>query len=94
LIGGMSAMALGNVIGAGASHEVVLLVARIIEGIGFVGVVLAIPSMLARLVMREARDFVMAVWSAYMPTGIMLMLLAAPLLPALAGAISGLRMRL
>jgi MFS family permease len=76
-------MALGNVIGAGASHEVVLLVARIIEGIGFVGVVLAIPSILSRLVVRDARDFVMAVWSAYMPTGIMLMLLAAPLLPAI-----------
>ena len=79
LIGGMSAIALGNVIGASASHETVLLAARIIEGIGFVGVVLAIPSMLARLVVREARDFVMAAWSAYMPTGIMLMLLAAPL---------------
>jgi DHA1 family inner membrane transport protein len=83
LIGGMSAIALGNVIGASASHEVVLLGARIIEGIGFVGVVLAIPSMLASLVVREARDFVMAAWSAYMPTGIMLMLLAAPLLPAI-----------
>jgi predicted MFS family arabinose efflux permease len=80
LIGGMAAIALGNVIGAEASHETVLLAARIIEGIGFVGVVLAIPSMLARLVVREARDFVMAVWSAYMPTGIMLMLLVGPVL--------------
>jgi predicted MFS family arabinose efflux permease len=80
LIGGMGAIALGNVIGAEASHETVLLAARIIEGVGFVGVVLAIPSMLARLVVREARDFVMAVWSAYMPTGIMLMLLAGPVL--------------
>jgi len=83
LIGGMSAMALGNVIGAGASHEGMLLGARIIEGIGFVGIVLAIPSMLASLGLREARDFVMAAWSAYMPIGIMLMLLAAPLLPAI-----------
>lgn len=80
LIGGMSAIAFGNLIGASAPHEAVLLAARIIEGIGFVGVVLAIPSMLARLVAREARDSVMAAWSAYMPTGIMLMLLAAPLL--------------
>ncbi len=81
LINGMSAIALGNVMGAGASHEIVLLVARIIEGIGFLGVVLAIPSMLARSVNSSARDFVMAIWSAYMPTGIMLMLFAAPLLP-------------
>jgi predicted MFS family arabinose efflux permease len=83
LIGGMSAIAVGNVIGASASHEIVLLTAQIIEGTGFIGVVLAVPSMLARLVVRDARDFVMAAWSAYMPIGIMLMLLAAPLLSSI-----------
>jgi MFS transporter, DHA1 family, inner membrane transport protein len=80
LIGGMGAVALGNVVGADAWDELVLLAARIIEGIGFFGVVLAIPSMLPELVPRDARDFVMAVWSAYMPAGITLMLFAAPLL--------------
>ncbi|MCA6106185.1 MFS transporter [Bradyrhizobium cenepequi] len=83
LITGMSAMALGNVIGAGAPNELVLLAARIIEGVGFLAVVLAIPSVFAQLVPREKRDFVMAAWSAYMPIGIMLMLLAAPLLPTI-----------
>jgi predicted MFS family arabinose efflux permease len=39
--------------------------------------------MLAQRVTREKRDFVMAVWSAYMPIGIMLMLLVAPLLPTI-----------
>ena len=67
LISGMGAVAVGNVIGAGAPNEFVLLAARIIEGVGFFGVVLAIPSMLAQLVRRNARDTVMAVWSAYMP---------------------------
>ena len=80
LIGGMGVIALGNVIGASAPDQLVLLVARIIEGVGFLAVVLAIPSMLAQLVTREKRDFAMAAWSAYMPTGIMLMLLVAPLL--------------
>jgi DHA1 family inner membrane transport protein len=83
LIGGMGVIALGNLIGAGAPDELVLLVARIIEGVGFLAVVLAIPSMLAQLVTREKRDFVMAAWSAYMPIGIMLMLLVAPLLPTI-----------
>jgi len=81
LIGGMGAIALGNVIGASASNELVLLAARIIEGIGFFGAVLAIPTILARVVTRATRDFVMAAWSVYMPTGIMLMLLVGPLLP-------------
>jgi DHA1 family inner membrane transport protein len=83
LIGGMGVIAIGNVIGAGAPDELVLLAARVIEGIGFLGVVLAIPSMLAQLVPRDARDFVMAVWSAYMPAGIMLMLFATPLLQSI-----------
>jgi MFS family permease len=81
LIGGMGVIAAGSVVGAGASDELVLLAARIIEGVGFLAVVLAIPSMLAQTATREKRDFVMAAWSAYMPIGIMLMLLVAPLLP-------------
>jgi MFS transporter, DHA1 family, inner membrane transport protein len=83
LIGGMAAVALGNVVGALAPGEAVLLAARIIEGIGFFGAVLAIPSVLAEVVTRERRDFVMAAWSAYMPAGIMLMLFVGPLLPAI-----------
>jgi MFS transporter, DHA1 family, inner membrane transport protein len=82
LIGGMGAITAGNIVGAAAPDEFVLLAARIIEGVGFLGVVLAIPSILARIVTRE-RDFVMAAWSAYMPTGIMAMLFAAPVLPAI-----------
>src|SRR5437660_496264 len=83
LVCGMGVIALGNLIGAGAPDALVLLAARIIEGIGFLAVVLAIPSVLAQLVQREKRDVVMAAWSAYMPIGIMLMLLVAPLLPAI-----------
>jgi MFS family permease len=83
LIGGMVVITLGNVIGASAPDQLVLLAARIIEGVGFLAVVLAIPSKLAQLVTREQRDFVMAAWSAYMPTGIMLMLLVAPVLPTI-----------
>ena len=83
LIGGMGAIAIGNVAGASAPDEFVLLAARTTEGVGFLGVVLAIPSMLAELVRRDARDLVMAVWSAYMPAGITLMLFAGPLLPTI-----------
>jgi predicted MFS family arabinose efflux permease len=83
LIGGMVAVAVGNIIGAGAQDEFVLLAARLIEGVGFFGVVLAIPSMLAQLVSPNARDTVMAVWAAYMPAGIMLMLFVGPLLPTI-----------
>jgi MFS transporter, DHA1 family, inner membrane transport protein len=81
LAGGMACIAVGNVIGSVAPNEWYLLFGRFIEGVGFLGVVLTIPSLLATMVDRERRDFVMAVWSAYMPAGIALMLLIAPLLP-------------
>ena len=80
LVGGMGLIACGNVAGALAPNEGMLFVARLIEGIGFFGAVLAIPSMLARIAAPPARDVVMAVWSAYMPAGITLMLCAGPLL--------------
>ena len=81
LIGGMTAIAVGNAIGSGAPNEIILLLARMVEGTGFFGVVLAIPSLLAQITDQRERDFVMAVWSAYMPGGIMLMLSLGPLLP-------------
>ena len=83
LIGGMALIALGNAIGAFAPDARVLLLARIVEGVGFFGVVLAIPSTLTQiLTQKRARDFAMAAWSAYMPGGIMLMLLLGPVLPS------------
>jgi predicted MFS family arabinose efflux permease len=81
LIAGMFAIAIGNTVGATAPNEAWLLVGRIIEGVGFFGVVLAIPSMLSAIVKVQERDFVMALWSAYMPAGITLM--CGPLLLAI-----------
>lgn len=83
LIGGLSAIAAGNLLGSYAPDAETLLVARVLEGIGFFGVVLSVPSLLAGLLNGANRNFVMAVWSAYMPTGIMLMLFFAPVLPAI-----------
>src|SRR5262249_18320683 len=44
LISGMGLIAIGNLIGAAAPDVSILLAARIVEGIGFFGAVLAIPS--------------------------------------------------
>ena len=83
LIGGLSAIAAGNVLGSYAADAETLLVARILEGIGFFGVVLSVPSLLAGQLSGTNRNFVMAIWSAYMPAGIMLMLFIAPALPVM-----------
>lgn len=83
LIGGLSAIAAGNLLGSGADDAETLLQARILEGIGFFSVVLSVPSLLAGLLSGANRNFVMAIWSAYMPAGIMLMLFLAPAVPAI-----------
>lgn len=83
LVGGLSAIAAGNLFGSYASNAETLLVARVVEGIGFFGVVLSVPSLLAGLLNGAKRDFVMAIWSAYLPAGIMLMLFIGPALPAI-----------
>jgi MFS transporter, DHA1 family, inner membrane transport protein len=81
LLGGMSVIASGNIIGALAPNEAVLLGARIVEGLGFFGAVLAIPSVLSGIAGPRDRDFIMAIWSAYMPAGITVMLVLGPLVP-------------
>jgi len=83
LIGGLSTIAAGNVLGFYAPDAETLLLARVWEGIGFFGVVLSVPSLLAGLLRGANRNFVMAIWSAYMPAGIVLMLLLAPALPVI-----------
>jgi hypothetical protein len=50
----MGAITAGSIVGAAAPDELVLLSARVIEGVGFLSVVLAIPSILARVVTRIA----------------------------------------
>ena len=82
LIGGLTAIAAGSLLGCYAADAETLLAARVLEGIGFFGVVLTVPSLLASLLNGANRNFVMAIWSAYMPTGIMLMLFFGPALPA------------
>jgi MFS transporter, DHA1 family, inner membrane transport protein len=83
LILGMIALAVGNLCGAAATGTAALLAARIVEGAGFFGVVLATPSLLSRLAVAADREFIMALWSAYMPVGIASMLLLGPALPTI-----------
>lgn len=83
LIGGLSTIAAGNVLGFYATDAETLLLARVWEGIGFFGVVLSVPSLLAGVLRGANRNFVMAIWSTYMPVGIMVMLFLAPALPAI-----------
>jgi DHA1 family inner membrane transport protein len=83
LIGGMFVVSAGTFAGAIAPNGLLLLLARVVEGIGFFGVVLSVPTALAQIGDAKKRDVIMALWSAYMPAGIMIFLALGSLLPIL-----------
>jgi MFS family permease len=80
---GLAVMAAGGMLGAAAPGFRTLLLSRFLEGIGFIVFVVSAPALLTAAA-AGARDRARALglWSAYMPTGGTLALLAAPLLIA------------
>jgi MFS family permease len=59
-----------------------LLAARVVEGLGFITVVVAIPTLLLRIAAPRDQRLAMAFWATYMPAGAgSMMLVAALVLP-------------
>ena len=84
-LGGLVLLAVGGGMGALAHGFALLLVSRFIEGVGFILFAVPAPALMSAL-SRDARERAKALslWSAYMPTGGTLALLAAPLFIAAA----------
>lgn len=83
LIGGLSAIALASSLGAVAPSAPLLLATRIVEGAGFLGVILVAPGLIARLAPEPRRKAAMAGWGAFMGLGAVAALVAGPALPAI-----------
>ncbi|MBL3556929.1 MULTISPECIES: CynX/NimT family MFS transporter [Marinobacter] len=73
-------MGTGSALGALSNDATSLLATRVLEGLGFLGLVVAAPALIAAVAPERIRDRAMALWAIFMPTGLMLVLLAAPLL--------------
>jgi len=82
---GASAMLLGAVLGAAATHASWLLASRFLEGVGFLCIVVSAPALLMIATADQDRKRVFSFWGAYMPTGTTLGMLLAPLLIAAYG---------
>ena len=76
LLLGLLAVAIGACLGATAPRFPMLLASRVVEGLGFLLIIIAGPAILQRVASPDRRDLVMAVWSCFMPTGIALAMLA------------------
>jgi MFS family permease len=80
-LAGLALLGAGGVLGAAVSGFAPLLVSRFIEGVGFVLFGVSAPALMSGMSATPAdRARALGLWSAYMPTGGTLALLAAPAL--------------
>ncbi|MGH7881046.1 MAG: MFS transporter, partial [Candidatus Binataceae bacterium] len=78
-IGGLALMGVSGFYGSLSTAAPELFFSRFSEGIGFLGVAVAAPAIIARATHGRDRSSALGLWPAYMPGGISLMILAAPL---------------
>lgn len=75
---GLGATALGAALGAEAGTFFVLLLGRVVEGLGFLLITIAGPATLQRLVPEARRDLAISLWSCFMPAGMAIAMLVGP----------------
>lgn len=78
LLFALACLAVGSLAGSAADGLTSLLAARLLESLGFVGVVVAAPALIVAATAAGDRRLGVGLWSCYMPVGFALMLLAAP----------------
>jgi MFS family permease len=83
VIGGLFTIGLASGLGAAATNGGVLIATRVVEGCGFLAVVIAIPTLLRDATVGRDRDFAMVLWGTYLPAGSAIMMLVGPLLATL-----------
>ncbi len=76
---GMSILLVGILFGAASPNFTLLILSRILEGFGFLLVVVAGPAILMRIVAPARSDIVFALWSCFMPAGMAIAMLSGPL---------------
>ena len=79
-VGGLVLMAISGACGSLARDAAQLIATRFVEGIGFLAVVVAAPSIIADAASGRERALALGLWPGYMPGGISIMILAAPLI--------------
>ena len=83
--GGFACIALGGALGALAPSLGLLIVSRLVEGVGFIAVTVSLPFVLVAASALRDQGLVLGVWSIYHPTGMAVAMLSAPVLLHLMG---------
>ena len=79
---------LGSFFGAIAVDGLSLLIARFIEAVGYLPIVVSVPALLGQVTGSEVdRRVAAGIWGAYMPAGTAVMMLVAPMFLGLMGSV-------
>lgn len=84
-LAGIVFMAVGSLLGWASPSGESLFAARFIEGIGFVLVIVAAPSIIVEVATPASQRLALGLWGTYMPVGMTIVLVAAPLVLQNAG---------
>lgn len=82
---GFALIVAGSGAGAFASTGILLLCCRIVEGIGFLGVAVSAPMVIAAMTDGRNRRLALGLWGTYLPAGVSGMMLVAPLVANFGG---------
>jgi len=80
VVAGLAVQAAGSALGALATGLPALLATRALEGLGFLAVTVAAPAMVVAATTPASRKRAFAAWATFMPVGMAVVMLAAPLL--------------
>lgn len=78
LLAGLGCLVLGAILGALAPGFTLLLVSRVVEGAGFLIIIVAAPAILPYVVDTRHQALAFAMWSCFMPGGMALAMLVGP----------------
>lgn len=79
-LAGLAALMLGGLFGTMAAGTGMLFASRIIEGAGFISVAVSVPALVTVASAPHERNLTLGLWSAYLPFGASLTMLASPVL--------------
>lgn len=77
--GGLAISMMGGVGGMLATSATALLLSRFVEGIGFLATAVSAPALISGASQPKDRRFALGIWACYLPAGVTLAMISAPL---------------
>ncbi len=78
--GGLMLLIAGGALGATTDRFDTLLIARVLEGLGYLAIAITMPAFISRVCSTANRPIAMGVWGTFVPGGITLCMLVTPIL--------------